>query len=57
VVELEGKFGNKLDCTLVRSRGGAFEVYIDGERVFSKLATGRYPARGEIAREVARRLG
>jgi selT/selW/selH-like putative selenoprotein len=49
VVELEGKFGNKLHCTLHRGDGGAFEVFVDGERVFSKLGTGRFPARGEIA--------
>jgi selT/selW/selH-like putative selenoprotein len=33
---------------LVESGGGAFEVSIDGEQVFSKLASGRFPAYQEI---------
>jgi selT/selW/selH-like putative selenoprotein len=53
VVELEGKFGNKLHTTLHRASGGAFEVLVDGELVFSKLATGRFPARGELVAAVA----
>lgn len=57
MVELEGKFGNKLHCTLHRGDGGAFEVFVDGEQVFSKLATGRFPARGEIVGAVQARLG
>ena len=56
MVEIEGKFGNKVDCSLHRGDGGAFEVAIDGEQVFSKLATGRFPARGEIVGLVAARL-
>lgn len=55
MVELEGKFGNKLHCTLHRGDGGAFEVFVDGEQVFSKLATGRFPARGEIVKAVERK--
>lgn len=57
MVELEGKFGNKLHCTLHRGDGGAFEVFVDGEQVFSKLGTGRFPARNEIVGAVAQRLG
>ena len=56
MVELEGKFGNKLHCTLHRGDGGAFEVFVDGEQVFSKHSTGRFPARGEVAGAVAQRL-
>lgn len=55
MVELEGKFGNKLHCALHRGAGGAFEVLVDGELVFSKLATGRFPARGEIVAAVERK--
>lgn len=54
MVEIEGKFGNKVDCALHRGDGGAFEVLIDGTLVFSKLATGRFPARGEIVALIAR---
>lgn len=32
----------------MRSKGGAFEVTIDGKKVFSKLALGRFPAYREV---------
>jgi len=32
----------------VKSKGGAFEVTIDGTKVFSKLAEGRFPAYREV---------
>jgi len=32
----------------VRSKGGAFEVSVDGRTVFSKLDQGRFPAYREI---------
>lgn len=32
----------------VASGGGAFEVTVDGKRVFSKLELGRFPAYREI---------
>lgn len=35
---------------LVRSGGGAFEVSVDGTRLFSKLETKRFPAYQEIPR-------
>ncbi|KAA0547813.1 SelT/SelW/SelH family protein [Bacillus sp. BGMRC 2118] len=33
---------------LVPSTGGAFEVTVDGEKVFSKLEVGRFPTEDEI---------
>lgn len=54
MVELEGHFGNKLSCKLHRGDRGAFEVLADGELVFSKLATGRFPERGEIVAALER---
>jgi len=57
VVELEGTFGNKLNCNLHRGDGGAFEIHVDGELIFSKLATGRFPAKGEIAGALKKKLG
>jgi selT/selW/selH-like putative selenoprotein len=33
---------------LVKSKGGAFEVSVDGRKVFSKLALGRFPAYREV---------
>jgi selT/selW/selH-like putative selenoprotein len=32
----------------VPSKGGAFEVTVDGAKLFSKLALGRFPAYREI---------
>ncbi len=34
--------------TLVPSQGGCFEVSINGELVFSKLAEGRFPEPSEL---------
>lgn len=56
MVELEGRFGRALRCDLRPGDRGAFEVYVDGALVFSKLASGRLPKRGEIAGVVARLL-
>ena len=33
---------------MVRSGGGAFEVTVEGKKVFSKLDLGRFPAYQEI---------
>jgi selT/selW/selH-like putative selenoprotein len=32
----------------VRSKGGAFEVTVDGKKVFSKLELGRFPSYREV---------
>jgi selT/selW/selH-like putative selenoprotein len=34
--------------TLIPSKGGAFEVFVDGRKVFSKLELGRFPAYREV---------
>ncbi len=34
--------------TLIKSRGGVFEVVLDGELLFSKKEAGRFPASGEV---------
>ena len=41
---------------LVPSSGGAFEVEVNGERVFSKLSQNRYPAAQEIKKLIEARL-
>ncbi len=33
---------------LVKSKGGAFEISLDGKQLFSKLALERFPAYQEI---------
>lgn len=34
--------------TLIPSSGGIFEVRVDGEVVYSKDSTGRFPEKGEV---------
>lgn len=45
--ELKASFAD-VEVELVESRGGAFEVSLDGKPVYSKLATKRFPAYQEI---------
>jgi len=41
---------------LAPDKGGCFEVTVDGELIYSKLATGQFPNEEEVEAEVARRL-
>jgi len=41
----------------VESSGGAFEVSVGGELVFSKLGLGRHAEPGEVMRLIADRVG
>ncbi len=43
---IDDKFGIKTE--LVKSGGGAFEVTVNGEKIFSKLQVGRFPENEEI---------
>ena len=45
--ELHNAFGVK--ANLVPGRSGIFDVIVDGELVFSKFKTGRFPEPGEVA--------
>jgi selT/selW/selH-like putative selenoprotein len=45
-----------LESSLVKGSSGVFEVEMDGELIFSKRATGRFPAPGEVEQVVAARL-
>ncbi len=42
VEDIFEEFGQKYDIHLIPSRGGVFEVTVDGTLVFSKLATDRH---------------
>lgn len=44
------------EVALVPSQGGAFEVIVGGEKVYSKLQTGRFPSEGEVLKSVAGKL-
>ena len=37
-----------MEFELIESSGGAFEISVNGKRVFSKLDLGRFPAYQEI---------
>jgi predicted Rdx family selenoprotein len=42
---------------LVSSAHGTFDVYLDGRRLFSKKAAGRFPKPGEVAGLFEKTLG
>ena len=44
-----------VDVELIPSDGGVFEVEVDGERIHSKKATGRFPEPAEIVAALRRR--
>ena len=41
--------------TLVPSRGGVFEVTVDGDLIYSKNATGRHPSYEEVSAAIRSR--
>lgn len=43
------------EFTLIPSRGGVFEVDVDGDRIYSKKATGRHAEYEDIAGPIRRR--
>jgi selenoprotein W-related protein len=45
------------EVRLIESSGGVFEVVADGTPVFSKKATGRHAAPGEVLKAVERLRG
>ncbi len=47
------EFGQRFEVTLVPSRGGVFEVDLDGTRIYSKEQTGRH---ADYETDVAPRL-
>jgi len=44
--DIKTKFG--ITAELIRSGGGVFEVVMDGQLIFSKKSTGRFPEAEEI---------
>lgn len=41
---------------LVPSDGGKFELFLDGEELFSKLKTGQFPSSRDVIRMIDARL-
>ena len=57
VGELLTKFEFQLkEVRIIPSDGGRFEIVLDGELIYSKLATHRHAEPGEVAGLVAERL-
>ena len=55
--ELINRFPEQIEAiTLHAGTGGAFEVSIDGEQVFSKLELKRYPELRELTDPIQQRL-
>jgi len=52
---LSERFG--IESKLVKGRGGVFEVRLDGELIFSKAETYRFPEPGEVEGLVDEHLG
>lgn len=49
MAELEQAFGkDKVAVDLVKGGGGIFDVVVDGDRVYSKQQTGRFPQYREV---------
>jgi selenoprotein W-related protein len=47
--DLLQKFETKIESlTLVPSTGGRYEISVNGQLLFSKLKTGRFPEPGEV---------
>ncbi len=55
--ELINRYADQIDSiNLHGGTGGAFEVSVNGEQVYSKLATKRYPDLSEIISAVEAKL-
>jgi selenoprotein W-related protein len=55
--ELVNKFGDQIsEIDLHAGSGGAFEVSVNGQQVYSKLATKRYPELSEIVEPIQSKL-
>lgn len=52
--EIEKQFGESAE--LIKGRDGVFEVAFDGENIYSKKSTGRFPEAGEVEKVLAQRL-
>jgi selT/selW/selH-like putative selenoprotein len=42
-----------VDCRLIESSGGVYEVVVDGQLVYSKKATGQFPDELQLLEEIA----
>lgn len=42
----------QLKPELIASRGGAFEIFVNGKKIYSKLETGSFPNQTALFREL-----
>lgn len=51
---MKDRFG--LSAQLIKGAGGVFDVTFDGQLLFSKKQTGRFPLPGEVEGQIQSRL-
>lgn len=57
MADLLKQYEDKVETiTLIPSGGGAFEVKVDDQLIYSKLQTGRHPEEGEVSRLVRKAI-
>lgn len=49
-------YGDEIDVELTPSSGGAFEVTVNGEKIYSKLESGRFPSEDAVLSDMEDRL-
>lgn len=55
--QLLDQYKNRLESvSLVPSMGGAFEVTVNDDKVYSKLETGRFPSESTIIMDIGKKL-
>lgn len=42
---------------MIKGKNGIFDVHLDGELVYSKYQTFRFPEPGEVEAEIRKRIG
>ena len=56
MAELAAKFGDEVHTEVIEGGGGAFEITLDGELVYSKKQSGRFPRYAEIPALIRERM-
>lgn len=54
--QLFEEFGQAFEINLIPSKGGVYEVDIDGKQIYSKLETGRHAEYEEVAGAIRKAL-
>ena len=55
--QLFEEFGQAFEILLIPGKGGVYEVTVDGDLVYSKIATGRHAEYDEVAQPIRAALG